>query len=195
MAKKLGMSIVLMLALALGIVGMVIAQDTPPPLETPQSTCPYGNTGAQGIGNGGMLGYQGALPPLLAETLGMPVADLLAATNAGQTIAQIAEAQGVALADVAAAMVAPRAAQLAQAVEAGTLTREQADEMLATMTAHMLENLTAGKTFGGGGGGNGQGRMRGRGEMRGNGQGHGGMHGQGRGNGGAPQPGCPLAQP
>ncbi|HNT78234.1 MAG TPA: hypothetical protein PKH77_24740 [Anaerolineae bacterium] len=189
MAKKWGLSITLMLVLVLGIVGMVAAQDTPPATETPcpfNGECPYGNAGMQGAGNGGMHGYRGTMPDLMAEALGMTAEDLLTAANAGQTVAQIAEAQGVELAAVADALVAPRAEWLDQAVAEGALTREQADEMLATMTAHMLENLTAGKTLGGGMGGNGQGR----GRMGGNGQGNGGMRGQGRGNGGTPQFNC-----
>lgn len=188
MAKKLGLSITLMLVLVLGIVGMVAAQDTPPTTETPcpfNGECPYGNA-RQGAGTGGMHGYRGTMPDLLAEALGLTVEDLFAAVNAGQTIAQIAEAQGVELADVANALVAPRAEWLDQAVAEGTLTREQADEMLATMTAHMLENLTNGKTLGSGQGGNGQGN----GRMGGKGQGNGGMRGQGRGNGGTPQLNC-----
>jgi len=131
-----------------------------------------------------MMGYRGTMPSLLAEALGMTVEDLSAALNAGQTVAQIAEAQGVELADdMVDVLVAPRVEWLDQAVEVDTLTREQADQMLATMKEHMLENLTTGMTFGNGQGGNGNCPMH-----NGTQNSSGGMRGRGRGNHAMPQP-------
>ena len=65
--------------------------------------------------------------------------------DAGQTLPEIAAAQGVEMADLVAAVVAPRVEAIEQAVADGRLTREQADGMIAQMTEHMtwmLENFS-----------------------------------------------------
>ena len=111
-------------------------------------------------------GYAGSMPTLLAEALGMTSEEFQAARAAGQTVAEMAAAQGVELADVVAAVVAPRAELLAQAVADGRLTQEQADTMLATMTEQMTSHFQEQAGYGGGCG------------MRGGGQGYrGGMRG------------------
>jgi N-acyl-D-aspartate/D-glutamate deacylase len=85
------------------------------------------------------------MPTLLAEALGMTTEDLYAAQTAGQTVAEIAAAQGVDLADVVTAVVAPHVERLTQAVADGRLTQEQVDAMLVTMAEQMtsrFETLT-----------------------------------------------------
>ncbi|GAB4576384.1 MAG: hypothetical protein Kow0077_32490 [Anaerolineae bacterium] len=73
----------------------------------------------------------------IAEALGMEATDLQAALQEGQTVAEIAEAQGVALEDVIAAVTADAAERLAAAVEAGQLTQAQADAQLALLAANL----------------------------------------------------------
>ena len=156
MLKRFGFVVLVLLVLVAGVAGVVLAQDPTPP---PADLCPFGETcggygmGGYGMGGYGMrgYGYAGSMPTLLAEALGMTVEELYAAQTAGQTVAQIAAAQGVELADVVAAVLAPHAERLAQSVVDGTLTQEQADAMLAAMTEHMtwrFENAGAG--YGGG---------------------------------------------
>ncbi len=155
MFKKLLMSVVVLAALWLGVTGVVFAQNPTPRFD---GACPYGGA-CGGAGMGGHMmggyGYQGALPELLAEALDMTVDELVAALSDGQTVAELAEAQGLDLADVAAAVVAPHVERVQQAVADGYLTQEQADWMIEEMTEHMayrLENFGLGQGgFGGGG--------------------------------------------
>lgn len=78
-----------------------------------------------------------------AEQLGLTRTELIAELQAGKTIAQVAEAQGVALETIVDAFVAPRVERLTELVDRGQLTQEQADAMLATMRAHVSERLQA----------------------------------------------------
>ncbi len=146
--------------LVAGLAGVVLAQDDTP---QPGELCPFGGE-CQGYGMGGYgmrgNGYGGSMPTLLAEALGMTTEELYAAQTAGQTVAEIATAQGVELVDVVAVVVAPYAERLAQSVADGFLTQEQADAMLAAMTEHMTERFeTLGIGYGGGCGMGGGGRF------------------------------------
>ena len=149
--KRLGIAMLVLSVLVAGLAGGVLAQDDTPQQE---ELCPFGEA-CGGFGRGGYsmggFGYAGSMPTLLAEALGMTTEELFAAQTAGQTVAEIAAAQGVELADVVAAVVAPRAERLTQAVAEGTLTQEQADAMLAAMTEQMtLHFENEGVQFGGG---------------------------------------------
>jgi hypothetical protein len=149
--RRFGIAVLALLVLVAGLAGVVLAQDPAPP---PTDLCPYGGTcGGYGSGRYGMggYGYAGSMPTLLAEALGMTVEELNAAQAAGQTVAEIAAVQGVELADVVAAVLAPHAERLAQSVADGYLTQEQADSMLAAMTEHMTWRLqTLGTGYGSG---------------------------------------------
>ena len=82
----------------------------------------------------------------------MTVEELSAALAEGKTVAEIAAEQGVELGALVAALIAPRAEFLNQAVVDGRLTQEQADAMLEEMTEHLtwqLENAAVGG-YGGG---------------------------------------------
>ena len=159
MLKKVLVGLSVALLLALSITGVVLAQDPPDPQD---GVCPFGGTcGGYGDGPGGGygmggFGYRGTMPALLAEELGMTVEELSAALAEGKTVAEIAAEQGVGLADLVAALVAPRAEVLNQAVADGRMTQEQADWMLEEMTEHLtaqLENGWVGGMYGGGYGG------------------------------------------
>ena len=132
---------------------------------------------------------------LAAETLGLTVDDLVAALRDGQTMAQVAEAQGVTLDTLVEALLAPRRATLAEKVAAGELTQTEADELLTrmreTMTTRLQQNWQPGgmgmSRMGGGrmgGGRMGGGRLDG-GRLDGGPLGGGGRMGGGRMGGGA----------
>jgi len=107
----------------------------------------YGN-GSGGTGPGYGIAARGAwggpessLVAVAAQVLGMDQADLVAELQTGLTIADVATANSVDLQDIVDAYLAPRADTLAQAVEAGRITQDQADAMLAEMAAEISANL------------------------------------------------------
>lgn len=67
----------------------------------------------------------------VAEELGMTVDELRTALQDGQTIAQVAEAEGVELQTLVDALVASQLERLDQAVADGRLTQAQADQIAA----------------------------------------------------------------
>ena len=82
---------------------------------------------------------------------------LKAALKSGKTIADVAQANNVPVANVIAAIVADRQSHIAQAVADGKLTQAQADEKLEYLTAKVTEsvsNLPRNGSNGGGGRGN-----------------------------------------
>ena len=93
----------------------------------------HGMMMGRGMGRG-MMGDE-AMPMLsvAAEALGLEQDALIEALHSGQTLAQIAEAQGVELATVQEAILTGAENHMAEMVTAGVLTQEQADEHLAQM--------------------------------------------------------------
>ena len=73
---------------------------------------------------------QDAMKAVVAQTLGLSVADLDAAKEAGKHLPQLAEEQGVDMETVKAAMKAEATRQVNQAVADGTITQAQADRIL-----------------------------------------------------------------
>jgi hypothetical protein len=80
----------------------------------------------------------------VAELLGLTAEELRAELVDGKTLADVAEAQGVELDTVVEALLAPMAEKLAQAVEAGKLTQEEADEKLELMEDKVRQSLEEG---------------------------------------------------
>jgi hypothetical protein len=119
-------------------------------LETGEFVGP-GKPGGPGMPGGRRGGHFGAPFNVVAEALGMTVDELREALADGQTIAELAEARGVALEDIADAMIAVHAERLQQAVENDWLTQEEADAKLAEMEANVLEHLESGEFVGLGG--------------------------------------------
>lgn len=102
-----------------------------------------GMAAMHGLMMGGRGGFGGiAALDTVAEALGLENDALLDELQAGKTVAEIAEAQGVALADVIDAVVAAANEELAAAVEAGTLTQAQADAHLALLRANLEVHFT-----------------------------------------------------
>ncbi len=75
------------------------------------------------------------------ESLGIDLDTVRAGFEADQTLAEIAEEDGVSEADLVAAIEADVRAHVADAVEAGRITQEQADERLADLTATITEKV------------------------------------------------------
>jgi hypothetical protein len=95
--------------------------------DAPPEGCePGGGAGHRGFGRGPGL-------DAAADAIGIEASDLREALRSGQTIAEVAEANGVAVADVVAAMVTDAQEHLAEAVTDGRLTQEEADERAAEL--------------------------------------------------------------
>ena len=117
-------------------VGAAFAQDEIPP-------CPNG-PGARGNGAGLMAAYEDEIHQALADALGISLSDFEAARADGQTLADLAAKYDVELESLFEAMDSARAEVVAQAVEDGTITQEQADWMLAHQGARRGLGLQAG---------------------------------------------------
>jgi hypothetical protein len=97
-----------------------------------------------------------------AQVLGMSEADVTAALQNGQTLADLAAQQNVDSQTLIDAMVAAEKAEIQAKVDDGTITQDQADQMIANLTQHETDEVNG--TFSGAGpGGPGH---------------HGGFHGQ-----------------
>jgi hypothetical protein len=93
-------------------------------------------TAPERCGPGGRFGPRPGFEAA-AEAIGIEVDALREALQGGQTIAEVAEANGVAGDDVVAAMVADAEERLAQAVADGRITQEQADERTADLESRI----------------------------------------------------------
>lgn len=113
----------------------------------------------RGPGGGHGWGLGDAELEAAAKVLGMTTDELSSALQSGQTLQDVADEKGVAIEDVQAAIQAVHAeemrANIAQAVEDGTMTQEKAD--------WLLEGLDKGFIGGGDGFGPGFGGHHGRG--------------------------------
>jgi hypothetical protein len=132
-----------MLAAVTALVGALALSTT----AYAQGTTPQDGGGA-GAGRRFGAGLRGAwggpsnsLVTVAADVLGMEPADLVAILAEGQTIAEVAQAQGVAPDTIVNAAVAARAEVLNQAVADGRMTQAQADAMLANMKASLTAQL------------------------------------------------------
>ena len=77
-----------------------------------------------------------------AEAIGIDEADLRTQLEEGATIAEVAEANGVAVDTVIDAMVDAKAERLADKVEAGRITQDEADEKLAGIEDRTTHRVT-----------------------------------------------------
>jgi hypothetical protein len=78
--------------------------------------------------------HRGPFGEALAEVLGMTRDELRAAIDDGRTVPELAEDAGVSTDEIVAALLAPVEEHLAEAVEDGRLTDEEAAEKLAEAT-------------------------------------------------------------
>ena len=91
-------------------------------------------------GPGGRGGEQMAT---VAEVIGVDAEALHEAFAAGQSVADVAEANGVALDDVVAAVVEQMETHIAEHVAEGELTQEEADAKLADAADTVAERLSS----------------------------------------------------
>lgn len=128
------LAIVATLVVALLSTASVFAQGTTPTPPTPGSGYGRGMMGGRGAGMGtGMAAGDGILHDTMisvyAQKLGISVDDLNARLAKGETMAQIASAQGLTAEQFTSLMTDARAQAIDQAVKDGTLTQAQADWM------------------------------------------------------------------
>lgn len=132
----IALAVVATFIVALFVTGPVFAQGNGPSAPV-----------APGTGNGGMIGARGmrgtdapafaagdevlhdAMIAFYAQELGMPVDELSARMDAGETLAQIAAEKGLTFEQVRALIASAQSQAIDQAVKDGTLTQEQAEWM------------------------------------------------------------------
>lgn len=112
-----------------------------------------GPMGRGGDGPGGRgMGMGGEGLTAVAEALGLTEAELQTALQGGQTLAEIAAAEGVEVQTVIDTLVTAAGAHLAEHVTAGDLTQEEADAKLAELTTRITDAVNNGGPLGGRGG-------------------------------------------
>lgn len=117
-----------MVAGMLGLAGVAMAQSTDDATPTPSSeTQPL--RGERGAHHGGHHGLVGLMSIVRAS--GLDASVFREGFEAGQTPAEILEANGVDPAEVTSTILSALEEKLATAVENGRLTQERADELLA----------------------------------------------------------------
>jgi len=126
--------------LALGAAGLAFAQTETPPAPTSPgfgSGMMGGRGGFGGMMGGNRTGVEGPLHEYMiaafAEALGLTPEELETRREAGETLGQVAEAQGISSEEFATLWVEARTAALEQAVADGVITQEQADWMIQRM--------------------------------------------------------------
>ena len=159
--KVLSLTLLVGIVAALGI-GMVFAQDdTPEPPLKGDGREPWG----WGHERGGRMGFlaidRDELHAKLADALGLTVEEFEAAIESGETLSSLAEQANMTLEELQTLMQDFRAEALTQAVAEGTITQEQADQMLERMER---KGERCGGKFGGPGGHGGRGGGFGKGE-------------------------------
>ena len=134
--KKFAVTImvVAVVVFALGAAGVAYAQTSTPGSGTGLGSGWMGGRGGRsGMGAGNMAAGEGVLHDYMiaayAEKLNIPVADLEARIEQGETMAQIATSVGLTVDQFRALMVEARTQAIDQAVADGTLAQEQANWM------------------------------------------------------------------
>ncbi|MCJ7738507.1 MAG: hypothetical protein MUQ10_14545 [Anaerolineae bacterium] len=139
-----------------------------------------GDSTRMGGWRGGMRGE--SLVDTLAGVTGLSLEEVLAELDAGKTLSEVAEANGVSADVVVEEHLAQRTADLAQAVVDGRFSQEQVDLMLAEMAENLAGHMTGSWSPGSAGAGSEFGD--GTGLRSENGTGY-GARGSGRGRGGS----------
>jgi hypothetical protein len=103
----------------------------------------HGQAAGRGMMQGGFGGPSQSLVAVTAEVLGLDQVDLVAELQAGQSLADVAEANGVEPQAIVAIFIADREAILAERVAEGRLSQDQVEAMLAAMEANITVRLSA----------------------------------------------------
>lgn len=99
----------------------------------------HGSMMGGGFGSGMMWGGHQSMLYTVADVLDMEPQALFDALNSGQPLSEIAARQGVTLEAIYDAIFVQAEEHMADAVEAGFITQEQADEHLAWMRENITE--------------------------------------------------------
>ncbi len=125
-------------------------------IESGEGLFPFGGFG-KGFALGRGLGYLSVRLDDVADFLGMDTSDLRDALAGGQTLAEVAEAQGKSADDLKAHLLSQVEDRVAQAVDNGSITQEQADSILANAPDRIDELINQAGPIGPWGGGRGHG--------------------------------------
>ncbi len=151
-----------LLSLVIGVIlaGMAVAsaqESSPTATATPEATEPAGDDGTTddtttddstdisdcpGGGSHGLGGWR-SVEDAAAEVLGLTEDDLHAAFDDGQTLADIAEAQGMNIDDFEAAIVENVTADLQAKLDAGDITQDQFDDATADLSDRIDDIVTS----------------------------------------------------
>ncbi len=119
-------------------VGFAGAQETEPETD-PGTEAPE----AESTESEGRRGNRGARAEALADILGITTDELKASMQEGNTLAEIAAAQGISEADLISQLVAASSARLDEKVAAGDLTAEEAAEKKAGLQERVTNAVNA----------------------------------------------------
>jgi hypothetical protein len=146
MKKVKSMLVVLGVAAALAVASVAAAQDVPP--GPPQGQMDMQQPGGPGMqqpgGRGGLHGDRGGrnvaeglrqVVQIAADETGLTPREIAAQVMQGSTLAEVITANGGDVQAVIDAAIAALTDRISQAVAAGSLTQQQADEMLANLSA------------------------------------------------------------
>ena len=119
-------------------------------LQAALPMCGFGDgIGPGGRGRGGR-GMGGEGLTAVADAFGLTVDELRASLQEGQTLADIAEAQGVDAQTVIDTLVVAAGEHLAEEVTEGDMTQDEADAKLAEITTRITDAVNNGGPIGGG---------------------------------------------
>ena len=102
---------------------------------------PRRGPGGMGMHREGPFGGPHLHPADVAKILGITPQALRTQLEAGKTLAQIAQAQGISKSDLINKLVAAAKADIAADVKAGRLTQAQADKITANLQARITERV------------------------------------------------------
>lgn len=149
--KLFAIAAVVTVLAALIVAGLAFAQGNRPPNEP---GVPYGMMGGYGYGMLSGYGYgpmHEYMLPAYAEALGMTPEELQARLEGGETMWDVARAQGLSDEEVYDLMEEAHEKALDQAVEAGALSQKQADWMDKHMDQMVGSGFAPGGCHGAGG--------------------------------------------
>ncbi len=124
----------------LAVTASAQSSDEEPTTTTAEAETDNGSESGEGRSNG-KRGCKGRSLETAATTIGIDQADLKAALEEGSTIADVAEANGVDAQTVIDALVEARTERIAERVENGRLTQEEADEKLADLETKITDRV------------------------------------------------------